>query len=1134
MLKNPVATLLGVCLLLPNAFALNLSSSLTPQPAERDFPIEAQLKRFHGQTRFLNPGYTAYRKGGPVSAPRAGVPGDTSGGAEAAPKRAQQESDVFKVGKSGSKLLYLLNSYRGLQIVNFTEGTDKPKLVGRVPATGNYPSDMYFDESNDRLIVLERVWYDASGNYDYTTEQSRLLIYDVKNPAAPKIVQALGVDGEIADSRMVGDVLYVASALRPYWGAPASQKPKGFVYSIKLATGQLSVLQKQELALPASSRENMNIVEVNEAGQYKYFLVAVLSESGWGWWDRQSLVEVIDISDLKGAIKPLMVVSARGQIAKRAQTQIKNNVLIVTSNYRNEPGNWQSPERIAVETFKLPTEQNEVITEDEAQYRKMWIDHQLGRTTGEERERLEQKAAADSLMGIKGRFVRTAEGKLRKIMPDFAITVGDTTGQSAALQDVRYDGDLLHVFWVPQNQRDPFDLFDISHPENEIKYLKRLFFDGWIERSIPMTYQGRKFVLGLGWTVSNVNNEGNRRFPQAMLFEIVNSTGGSGSPRAVTVAQFTLAQANVWTNFGGQDKFVELHEKGDGTGDVMFAASSYTNGKSVSGGKLIGFDLNKAIAGDTDNVFTEGALLEGDEGWLKRVFTNPEIQKINTFSDMALGTFDVKNVGKATDTLKAMNILELARNIGAYVVLESNGIKRGLQIVTGSWWDGKHARTRLRLVPTNQADAELPAVLGEQVLKGSYMSSLVDRRDGSLWLATRVTRRLDVSDDGIVGITRASMPMPGRPPTVRYETRYFVYQLNLRGNADSIEVTNQVSWTGTPSAGHWYWYGGNAVQLVQLDSGEVLAKADNEIHQISDASGTLLKKIALDGCRAAGENEVTLQFIGNALYFTTKEPVTDGKRENLTFTRNFFAPLSIKAGVASCGNAINIPGKLVAVLDNRIVTDDDRVLDVVARKYGNDYTYYQTITANALDSLKLVGENATLVDDYDNGADRSRALKTVGQGKFGYIDFDRYETFRYYGENYRVPYTQLSNPRFVVLGLDAESRFTKEVFALPDDAITGAQLVEVFPDSAHGYLGVLSSGRKLQALRWSETNMRPVVQRLIPLDSNFQKQEAMSSVVLPGWYYSAYGQSSGIHYTAAERSMEATRGVHGIQQLLLE
>lgn len=1098
------------------------SSTLAPEPTDKS-TIEAQLKRFIGQTQFLNPVYR-YR-GFPGGAPAKGA--QEKGGAQDS-RRAQQESDVFKIGKPGSKLLYLLNNYRGLQVVSFADGVDKPKLVGRVAATGNYPNDMYYDEAGERLLVLERYWFDGGDSYVYSREQSRVLVYDVKNPAAPKISSQLAFEGEIADSRMVGDVLYVATSVRPDW-RNHEDKGKGYVYSVKLGAADPQIIEKQELALPSSSRENMNIVEIEKDGSYKYYLVAVLSETGWGWWDRKSLVEVVDISDAHGKIKSLMVASAKGNVGERSQTFIKNDTLLVTSNYTPEAAdNSRPPMRIAVETFKLPSaEQSEVLSEDEAQYRKLHIDRQLKSVKSEaERTKLYEKLVSDPELGIKGRFVRTAEGTLRKIISDSVVTVGDTTGLSASLQDVRYEGDHLYVFWVPANQKDPFDLFDISHPENGVKYLKRLQFDGWIERAIPLAYQGKKYVLGLGFTVPAVDNERSRRYPQAMLFEI--ETRGTQT-RAIDVAQLTLSMGNVWTDFNSSDKFIEMHMTGDGKGQLMFKVDSYNEGKFVSGGKLVGFDLAKAVSGEGE-VFQEGALLMGDTGWLKRVFTNPEIERVNSFSDLSLGTYDVKDIGTSSSIVAAMHALELARDIQAYAVIGSGASARGVQIISkGNYWDESSTpETLLRVTALERPDAELPATLSSQTLKGAYLASLVDSRDQSLWIATRQTKNVQKPDG-----------------TTEYFVRYTVSHLSIDGTA-TLSVHKPLSWKVTENYGRyrWYWYGAPAFQFVQLTSGRVLARANTELYELSEAGELSLQPISFENCVFGKEDNLELKFVANdpsQLFLSHQEMIESRDYNDVAFTRNFATPVTLEGAKAVCGKSVNIPGTLLAVVGSgQWVTQDDRALDLVPRGEKS----HELFTSTALDSLTVATDVATLMDDYELNTSQPNAIKMIAPGKLGF--FDAEERTTYYRGGYDampvrckgigcVPYYRpQSYDRFVVLGFGKDLRFTKEVFVLPEIAGFNGQLVELFPESGGSTLGVLSNGRTLRVIRFSSANLRPSFVRLTAVDPLLKKAEPADSVVLPGWYYSINGDSSGMHYTAPLKSLEVARGLFGVQQFYLE
>ncbi|MES2854962.1 MAG: beta-propeller domain-containing protein, partial [Bdellovibrionota bacterium] len=522
---------------------------------------EEQLQRRIGQTEFLNPiwghdGCGANCQNEPQQ--------DES---KQDQKREEQEADIFKIGEAGSKLLYLMNSYRGLQVVSFEDGAENPKLVGRAPSSGYSPNEMYLDEKHDRLIVVETGWYTGE-------EQTKLSVYDVTDSRRPKITQNVVVTGHVVDSRMVGNVLYVASR----------KADVGYVTSYSLSKAEITIVQQMKLSLKVSYQKNMNIVVSGEGAATKYYLIATLSEKDWSWWDDASIIEVVDITDPNGRIVPLMSAAARGRVEERTQTSIKNDTLIVTSNYRNK----DQPLRIAVETFKLPTAGAEVIDQDEANYRLAHIERQLKGKSGVEYEKLKDKLLGDADLGLRGRFIRAGES-LRKIVNDSIVTVGDGSGLHANLQDARYTGDLLYAFWVPQNEIDPFDIFDISHPENGIKHISRLQFDGWIDRAIPFTSQGRRFVLGLGWVVSVVDNEENRRQPQAMLFEVVQS---GEKYKAVEIAQLSFKGSNIWADFNDQDKMIEVRFTADGAGEVLFGAQKYKEGAYSAGGQIVRFNAN--------------------------------------------------------------------------------------------------------------------------------------------------------------------------------------------------------------------------------------------------------------------------------------------------------------------------------------------------------------------------------------------------------------------------------------------------------------------------------------------------------------------------------------------------------------
>jgi hypothetical protein len=1115
--------------------------------------LTKELDRYRGQTAFANPfqqrimamAASARSGGGALESAKSA----DGGGA----RRDVQESDVFQVGAPGSKMLYLLNNYRGLQAVSFAAGADKPKLAGRVAATGNYPDNMYFDAKHSRLLVLERNWFDASDSSGpYSREQSRVLVYDVKDPAKPRITAIVPVEGEIADSRLVGEVLYVASSVRPNpWESRsgAAEKAKGMISSFSLAGEKVELVEKAELSLPTSSRENMGIIEVKEADGWHYYLTAVLSESGWGWWDRQSLVEVVDVSNPLGKIKPLMAVSAKGWIDRRQQVTIKDGTLLVTSNYmldeHGKMARWGGKARVALESFMLPTESTTVLSADEAEYRRLHIERQLTGKTGDERETLLQQLAADPALGIKGQFVAQEKGAPRKIMPDSAVTVGDTTGQSANLRDVRYVGNHAYVFWVPGNQIDPFDLFDVSKPREGVKYIRRLQFDGWVDKAIPVTFQGRQFVIGLGWIVENVNNETGRRYPQAMLFEIVNL---NGQVRALDVAQISLKGANVWADLNGQDKLIDVRMGENGKGTILFQVSSWGDGKYHSGGKLIGFDMNAAAAGEADKVFAEGGLIAADSGWLKRVFNNAEIDKINTFSDKKLGTFELsgRSIGDAKSVHAAMATLELARDIRGYAVLGGGKDKLGVQIISdGDYWSSEESATRLRLVDPSAADAEKQDVLRESELIGSYVAHKVLSEGRELLVATTRQVREGEGDKTryfeIQSVNRLSFDGKQLALTAKDEWKI---------DRNSPRIVSPESRANAPVRLHAEHNG-----LIQVSPTEFVLATYSGMRVVKLGAGTVsAEEVTLASPEITQESNPSLIELGGKPYVHFIKRVGDkaAARGELEYQRHFVAPLETTGTAWTHGKAINIPGKPVAVFVRdgkaQLVTEDERLLDVEehVQEWSNDgkverHVYHTPITEKALVSLKLEGDKAVLVDQLKAEDLAAGQMKKTADGLV-YIEMpaEHGSFFPLRGGIWpgRPRRSQSGGPaRLASLSADETLAFKRSLKAIRGLELEGGnvQLAYVTADPAAPgmYLGLITSGPRAQIIRWTAADMTPTVVPVRVVDETGAKGEAVTSFKMPSSGY-WYGSDDGhIYFDGGNRSFEIAAGLGGICQVYL-
>ena len=1066
---------------------------LVPPPATEAQKklVKTQLQRYRGQTEFLNVAGWGY--GDPVrrGAPSEDKASNEAGGAE----RAEQESDVFKIGKPGSKLLYLLNQYRGLQVVSFEAGPQAPKLMGRVAPTGNHPDEMYYDAKNDRLIVLEYKAYDHYSNSSHQ-DASRLVIYDVASATEPKIWGAVEVPGRIADSRIVGDVLYVAT----------STEEKGAVYSYDLTKKALPQVAAHALDMKVSGAKNMNILTVKEADDTKYYLIATLSESGWGWWDRDSRIEVVDISDAKGEIHPVMSVAAKGRVRERSQTTIKNDTLIVTSNYflgGQDVNGREQIARIAVETFNLPKRDSQVLDGDEAEYRKRHIDRAVKNLSGEARDKELDRLVNDAELGIRGRFVRLASGGLTKMMPDSAVTVGDGSGLSANLQDVRYQDGLLYAFWVPANEIDPFDLFDISEPEKGVKYISRLHFDGWISRAIPVMHKGRRFIIGLGWIVDVVNNENGRRLPQAMVFEIVENRG---KLRAMDVAQYSFTGGSLWTDFNGQDKEIEIRVDGDGKGEILFAASRADG----SGGQILGFDLEKVVTDDYDHVFRQGPFLSGGSDWVRRVFTNTEIGRINSFSDRSLATFGEKDGNSST--LSPTSILELARNLRAY---ETFGGK-GVQIISNDYWYSDDAGTTLRLVETTRADEEKAQVRQEMALPGHYVDHILGA--GNLLVLTSKYENVQNANG-----------------EWSYGSRLHLTKL-VMGASGELTVLGQKEWR-TQRTGEWMPIGLRVAEgyqapgvgsdsLVDLGDGKLMVQFDSNL-QMVNVSDMSIAEPQLASCGIGKEREdVSVQIVGGKVYLASKLPVTSEEYENISFTRNFVAPVSVEGMSLRCGPELNIPGelRLVSATGDMLVQDasvKDLVLET-REKWGPEdtspeYKYWRAITTNAMVSLKVKDGAAVLVDEHKTSSDIGEAFLVDGQ------------LVRLAKSN-EGPGSMME---YVSLGTEATIQV--ESFVFPTKLGERAQMVQVVPHPKETakWVGLLREGNKLQAVSFGMNDKRPEIVGLIPVDERFAKSAKASALVTvptPGYYW--FG-SDKAHFTPALGSFEIVQGMAGISQYVL-
>lgn len=789
-------------------------------------------------------------------------------------ERDIQESDVFKLGKKNKKELFLLNNYRGFQVVSFEDGLESPKLVGRFPVFNNWSSEMYYLEKQDQVLILNTEW-SYSQNHWQTNYNTSLYLLDVSDSQNPKLVKEMSVPGYLESSRMVGDVLYTITN-NGSW-----DQMKARITSVKISNNAFHSVDNEELTGDKRWVRTMNVLKEGE----KYYVISTLSD----WSGAGDQVNVHDITSPEGKIEKLLSAKARGQIAERSQTFLHKDHLFIVSNYQE---NQNSLMRVSVEALPL------------------------------------KKSAT----------VQVSRDNMR-------LSVGDTNGLHASLQDVRKSGDLLYTFWVPANNIDPFDLFDISEPSKGLKHLGQLQFDGWISKAFPINYKNRKFVLGLGWVIP-ATSENNRRLPQAKLFEII-QTGNT--VKHEVVSSLTLESDEFWASLNDEDKMFEVLEDAPGVYNVLFPVTFTKNWKS--GAKIVSVDLNSER-------LLEGASVIGEQGWLKRVFVNRELRAINTFSDLSLETFSQDDISSG-GIAKTVSILELARNIVDFHVLNSS---QGVQVINSDKY------VEVRVVSLSNVDAEKTDIMGSHSVKGNHRWHKF--AGNKLYIITTINKKVKHQEYG-------------------YEYEKFDHaNLNVLDLVTSQVKVQKIDVTRPAEEQYFYF----DLQNISTDKQDIFT-VDKDIFKLN---GDSLEKLSLDqSCHYFLDSQArnySLHKVGSEIFAYnsfTVSPVDSGTHAE-SYSLPFIKKLNLSGAVVDCSPSINVPGRPVLLNNKTLVTGDaDQYFSYhrgINYEYAHgDYFPWRRQSGKTY-SLRMVSETSARLMDVLN--------KDITDGVFkkGFVTYSAQET----------------------------------------------------------------------------------------------------------------------------------------------
>ena len=278
----------------------------------------------------------------------AGTTGNlSSGNGTDATARTVTESDIWKV--QGNRL-YFFNELRGLQAFDLSNPA-VPALLGtlRLPGSGE---EMYL-LGGTHAVLLKRAAVTFTLNYfggisvlaanDASTanlsanrvavtpkatggESGEIIVADVR-AGAPVLVARVPYEGTLAESRMVGSVLYLATNVNR-----EATDTKASEYGIQITSF--------DLADPAAPVKRDSIFLGGWANAVtatdRFFLVAKYTDSDG--WPSHNAIDLIDISSPDGAMKRAGQAIVNGNISSKFQMDLDGAVLTAVTE------NWGRPD----------------------------------------------------------------------------------------------------------------------------------------------------------------------------------------------------------------------------------------------------------------------------------------------------------------------------------------------------------------------------------------------------------------------------------------------------------------------------------------------------------------------------------------------------------------------------------------------------------------------------------------------------------------------------------------------------------------------------------------------------------------------------------------------------------------------
>ena len=505
--------------------------------------------------------------------------GEGGGGGAPEPTRELVEPDVIRqVGDT----LFVLNQYRGLTLVNLEDQS----IVDQV-ATLGFPRDLYVVGNRAYVLVAYAAEFETKGDTVAYEIASRLYVVDISDPADCEIVSSFDLEGDLTDSRLVGDVLYAVTAEYDWsWVDAVPLKAKtsaSHIVSVNIADEE-DIFKADE-------------VSTDNIGDVVYATSSAIFVSGWEWDKDGSEITLIDISDPAGDLQIGDKIDVKGYIADKFKMDVYDGVLRIVSN------GWQDGRRTFITTVDVANP-NDLETLAEIEF---------------------ERADGETLFATRFDGTRGYIATFLQIDPLFVIDFSDPANPAVVGElevpgwstHIEPRGDTLIALGVDNSDggwKASLSLFDVSDPANPALADRVSFGENWswstahqdvkaltvLDNVIIVPFSGWEEVGGgfdrlqfVSWTPSDLTKRGTVDLQGSILrsFEHGDFYYGVTSEQLAQIDASDLDQPEVTNTLTLAENVVDFVELSSSVGVEI--VTQYDTGKTIA--RAVGLPLKGGL-----------------------------------------------------------------------------------------------------------------------------------------------------------------------------------------------------------------------------------------------------------------------------------------------------------------------------------------------------------------------------------------------------------------------------------------------------------------------------------------------------------------------------------------------------------